>query len=514
MSSITHNLAQIFTHMRIIYSRPSGYLILLVLDAAIWLQRPDIVDFHNRVQDIPAHYIFDIYDFVIVGGGSAGAVMAARLSEVCSWNILLLEAGPDETYLSDLPMLYPTLQRSSIDWKYRTEPSNEACLAMKDNRCNWPRGKVLGGSSVLNAMMWVRGNKRDYDQWESFGNPGWGWEDVLPYFVKLENMKDPKFRDKPYHGKDGPIQVEKFANHSYLRDVYMEAARELKLLNKHGEVNGPDQHGFSIIHGNLKNGLRCSTAKGYLRPASKRKNLHISLNSFVEKILIDEKTKRAYGVLFKKEGRRYYVVASHEVILSAGAINSPHLLKLSGVGPRDELKKHEIDVIHDSPGVGENLMDHVSAGGGTYLVSNPISNATLSYVVPQLMRTSSMAEFVLQDKGILKAMPACEVMGFINTKYNDPKLDWPDIQIFFVSYSDVNDGGLYSIKGSGISDKYYADNFEEFIYRDSFMILPLLMRPKSRGRLLLQSKFPEDKILIYANYFKDPRDLDVMVKME
>lgn len=477
--------------------------------------RPDIVDWDARVYDIPSHQLYDIYDFIVVGGGSSGAAIAARLSEVKQWNVLLLEAGPDETYLADVPMTFATLQQSELDWKFQTQKSNRFCLAMNDGKCNWPRGKVLGGGSVLNAMLYIRGNKKDYDQWEKQGNVGWGWKHVLPFFKKLEDMRDPEFREQhDLHGKNGPIGVERFRFSSPLVQFFLSAAKEINYLNPYKEMNGYSQTGFARPHGSIRNGLRCSAAKGYLRPASKRKNLHVSLNTFAEKILIDKKTKRAYGVVFNTDGRRFVVYAAKEVILAAGAIQSPQLLKLSGVGPEEELRKHRIDVIHHSPGVGENLQDHVAAGGNTYLIQNPKSNSTLSFILPRVVQTYTVREFIFNETGPLYANPFCEVMAFIHTKYANPKEDWPDVQIFFASLSDNSDGGLFGSKDGGISYDYYHDTFEPIIYRDSWMGVPLLMRPKSRGRILLNSADPQDPPLIYPNYFAERIDVATLVSLQ
>lgn len=166
------SLAGTYAALRILFSYGPGFLMLMLLDGSIWMQRPDIVDYKNRVRDIPTQHIYNVYDFIIIGGGSAGAVLASRLSEIPDWTVLLIEAGPDETYLSEVPLVFPALQQSDLDWKFQTEKSDNYCLAMNNGRCNWPRGKALGGSSVINAMLYVRGNRKDYDQWESFGNPG------------------------------------------------------------------------------------------------------------------------------------------------------------------------------------------------------------------------------------------------------------------------------------------------------------------------------------------------------
>lgn len=450
--------------------------------------------------------------FLQVGGGTAGTAMAARLSEISDWSVLLLEAGPDESYLSEVPVIFPTLQQSELDWKFKTEKSDKFCLAMNGGQCNWPRGKVLGGCSVLNAMLYVRGNKKDFDEWEELGNPGWSYRDVLPYFKKLEDMRIPELRDSPLHGKGGPITAEFYRYTSPLSEIYMEAAAEMNMLNPDNDLNGATQTGFSRSQGSLRNGLRCSGAKGYLRPARHRPNLHVSLHSMVEKILIDPRTKRAYGVLFTKDKKKHTVFASKEVILSAGAVQSPQILMLSGVGPRKELMKHKIRVIQDSPGVGENLQDHIAAGGGSYLIQSPIENSTLSIVMPKILDIDAIREFTFRERGPMYAMPACEIMAFINTKYQDPAEDRPDIQLFLASFADTSDGGIFGKKASGISDDYYAEVYEKFLYKDAFMILPLLMRPKSRGKILLKNKDPNTPPLIYPNYFDDPIDIKIMVK--
>ncbi|XP_058447534.1 oxygen-dependent choline dehydrogenase-like [Malaya genurostris] len=499
------------TLMRFVYTRPGSYALLLVLDSIIWLYRTDIVDYHNRVQDIPPQFIYDVYDFIVIGGGSAGAAVAARLSEVCSWNVLLLEAGPDETYLSDIPYLYPVLQRSNLDWKYRTEPNPNFCQGMENNQCAWPRGKVLGGSSVLNAMMYIRGNPEDYNEWESLGNVGWSWKDVLPYFIKMENVRDPKISNVSWHGTTGPVTVEQFKDRSVLMNYFFEAAKQMNETIA-DEMNGPSQNVFGPLHGSIRNGLRCSTAKAYLRPTWVRKNFHISLNSMVTKILIDPDDKRAYGVMFTKEKQKHYVLALKEVILCAGAINSPQLLMLSGVGPKEELKAHGINVIRDSPGVGKNLQDHVATGGISFLIQNPNNTGPLSISMTNSVNANSIRNLTFNNSGVFMNMPSCQVMGFINTKYQPVGSTRPDIQIFMSAQSELSDGGLWSAYGAALSNNYYAKNFENWEFHDAFLILPLLMRPQSRGYLKLRSKNPYDKIKIYPNYFAVRQDVNVIIE--
>lgn len=382
-----------------------------------------------------------------------------------------------------------------------------------DGVCPWPRGKVLGGCSVINAMMYVRGNRRDYDRWASIGNPGWNYDAVLPYFIKSEDMRDPGLAQSSFHGTHGYLTIEPFRSISAIADMAMEAGRELGLLNPDNDVNGRTQSGFTRTQGTLRDGLRCSTAKAFLRPAAHRPNLHISLNSFVHKILIDPDTKRAYGVKFTRGDENYEVYASREVILSAGSIQSPQLLMVSGIGPTIELMQHDIPVIQDAPGVGENLQDHISIAGAVYLIENPFSDQTFSYIVPKIINMETAREFAINKTGPLYAMPASEIMAYINTKYQNPEYDWPDLQIFFTAYSAIADGGLFFQRGSGITFEYYAQIYESLIYKDSFMIVPLLMRPYSRGRIILNSANAKDRPIIFANYFSDPRDLNIIVSV-
>jgi len=219
------------TMLRFVLTSIPSLAIIIMLNEGIKQYRPDIVDQDNRAHSISLNELRDEYDFIIVGGGSAGCALAARLSEVPHWNILLIEAGGDEPLLIDVPQLYPAFQRSPWDWLYRTEPSDRYCLAMQYQQCNWPRGRVLGGCSSINAMMYIRGNRKDYDHWAQLGNEGWNYDSVLPYFKKMEDIRVPGFERNFYHGHGGPITVERYRFPSPLIDVFMEAASELGVVS-------------------------------------------------------------------------------------------------------------------------------------------------------------------------------------------------------------------------------------------------------------------------------------------
>ena len=228
---------------------------------------------------------------------------------------MLLEAGGDETEISDVPALAAYLQLGKLDWKYKTEPQpGVACLGHTNQRCNWPRGKVMGGSSTLNYMLYVRGNRRDYDNWEAEGNPGWGYDTVLHYFKKSEDNRNPYLAATKYHGVGGYLTVQEPPWRTPLATAFIEAGVEMGFENR--DANGEFQTGFMLPQGTIRRGSRCSTSKAFLRPIRRRKNLHIAMHAHVTKLMIDPKTKAVYGVKFRRHGKMWVVKARKEVILS------------------------------------------------------------------------------------------------------------------------------------------------------------------------------------------------------
>ncbi|XP_076378044.1 glucose dehydrogenase [FAD, quinone] [Megalopta genalis] len=489
--------------------------IFILLQLLIVLFRPDIADRENRVKPVSPLNLRNEYDFVVVGAGSAGSVIANRLSENGNWTVLLVEVGLDEPEITDVPLAFAIPEFTPYNWQFKTEPSKNYCQAMNKQQCNWPRGRVLGGSSVLNAMLYVRGNKRDYDNWEKQGNPGWDYDSVLPYFKKSEDMRIEEYKHSPYHHTGGYLTVEHFRYQTPVIKYLVKATTELgyELL----DVNGPTQTGVTNSQGTLRDGLRCSTAKAFLRSASKRKNLDVSILSTVEKILIseDDDSKRAYGVEFRVGLISHTVTAKREVILSAGAIQSPQLLMLSGIGPKDHLDGIGVKTVHDAPGVGENLQDHVSIGGLLYLMDPPANYTGKDPFTFNLFKSvteKDVTDFALEGRGTLYALPICEAMAFINTKYANKTDDYPDIQLFLTSVTDANDGGVFLSQIGNVKDDFYAEMFENIIYKPSYSAVPLLLRPRSRGYVKLRSSNVYEHPIIVPNYFQDPHDLNVLIE--
>ncbi|XP_078051782.1 glucose dehydrogenase [FAD, quinone]-like, partial [Augochlora pura] len=506
-------LAGWLTSLRIGITTVFEIPILILLEVMILLYRPDIGDYQSRVKPMSVLNLRDEYDFVVIGAGSAGSVIANRLSENGNWTVLLLEAGSNEPEISDVPLMTTLMQSTPQNWRFKTEPSKEYCQAMNDRQCNWPRGKVLGGSSVLNALLYVRGNKKDYDNWEKLGNPGWNYDSVLPYFKKSEDMRIEEYENSSYHQTGGYLTVEHFRYRTPVENYIVKAVTEVGYNIV--DVNGPTQTGVTYSEGTLRDGLRCSTAKAFLRPASKRKNLDVSIHSTVEKILISEEVdaKTAYGVQFRVGLINHKIRAKREVILSAGTIQSPQLLMLSGIGPKDHLNATGLHTVHDAPGVGQNLQDHVSIGGMIYLV-DPATNYTkedpFAYNLFKSYTEKAVKDFAINHTGIMYSLPLVEAMAFINTKYANETEDHPDIQIFLSSMSDVSNGGLFIKSTMNIKDDFYAYMYENIIYKTSYTGYPLLLRPRSRGYVKLRSGDVNDHPIIVPNYFQDPHDLNVL----
>ena len=353
-------------------------------------------------------------------------------------------------------------------------------------------------------MLYVRGNRRDYDHWAELGNSGWSYEDVLPYFIKSEDNQEAAMIRSRFHGTGGYLTVQNPPYQTPLARAFVASGVELGY--QHTDTNGASQSGFSFVQGTLRRNARCSTAKAFLRPARKRDNLQISLYSRVLKVLIDSNTRRAYGVRFERNGVIYTAMASKEVILSAGAIGTPQILMLSGIGPADHLESLGIDVIANLS-VGDNLQDHVSNGGMVFLVDQPVS-----FLSKRVFNVPSLIKYGMNRETPLSTLGGVEGVGFVKTKYADTDDDWPDIQFHFVGASPVSDGGTKVRYAHGVIESTWNQYYQPIVNKDTFQIIPTLLRPKSTGYIRLRSIDPYSSPIIDPRYFQDPRDVKVLVE--
>lgn len=438
--------------------------------------RKNLIEFREDPQ-FGNKKILDEYDFIVVGAGAAGATVARRLAEVSEWNILLLEAGGEESMITAIPSIAHYLQFTNYNWAYRTEEEPHACKGLINKTCPWPAGKGIGGSTIINHNMYTRGNVRDFDRWAEAGNPGWSFEDVLPYFMKNEDINIPELKRSPYHGVGGPMPISYIPLKSKLMEAFLESASEVGM--RVGDYNAPGSHGvFSRIQSTTLDGKRVSSAKAYLR--ENLRNLHIVEFGYVTRILIDNSTKSAYGVEFVKNKRQRKVLAKKEVILSAGTFNSAKLLMLSGIGPKEHLESKGIQVVNDLR-VGDNLQEHPAFVGLGFVI-----NETISFVPDRVYRNIIQESFKEYERGSWLSTLPCEGVGYVKTKYNQNAGDLPDIEYIFASFSLAGESGLgFSMgrRSMGVPDKLYYETYKGALSKDSWTIWLMLMYPESRGQV-------------------------------
>jgi choline dehydrogenase len=417
------------------------------------------------------------FDFIIIGAGSAGATLAARLTENNQFSVCLIEAGGKDTSpFIHIPFGLAFLSRmTNLGWEYDTEPQSQ----LNDRSLFWPRGKVLGGSSSLNAMCYIRGVPEDYDRWNDMGAKGWDWQTVLPYFKKSEKQQH---GESEMHGADGYLSVSDLRHTNPLSSTFVDAAEQIG-LSKVTDFNGPDREGLGFYQVTQENGQRCSTAKGYLTPALTRSNLTLLTKALVEKIQIIDGV--ATGVKLQLDGQSIELTANKEVLLSAGAINSPQILMLSGVGPKEHLAENGIKVKVDLPGVGQNLQDHLDIIVQHHCKNRDSYSISLALIPRYIKNTFN---YLFNRQGIFTSNVA-EAGGFDKTQY---AADIPDIQYHFLP-AILLDHGRTTAFGYG------------------FGVHVCGLYPKSRGEIRLRSNKPNTPAVIDPHYLEHLDDQKVMI---
>ncbi len=424
------------------------------------------------------------FDYIIVGAGSAGCVLANRLTENGRYSVLVLEAGgSDNRFWIQTPIGYgKTFYDPSVNWMYMTEPDPGI-----NSRCSyWPRGKVLGGSSSINAMVYIRGQAADFNNWQDLGNPGWGWQDVLPYFKKSETYSE---GGDDYRGDRGPLYVNNASSDYHpLCHTFIKAAKQSG-FDFNPDFNGESQEGVGFYQINTKNGRRMSAARAYLHPARRRANCHVETHAQVTRVLF--KNKHATGVEYQRGGETLIASANREVIISAGSINSPQLLQLSGVAAKELLSGHGIPVILDAPQVGQNMQEHL--GYTHYYKSNvPTLNNQL---YPWWGKLLAGIQYVLTHRGIL-SLSVNQAGGFVKSNPDRPR---PNLQLYFAAIT-------YTTAPAGTRPLMAPDPYPGLLNSIS------QLRPRSRGSIKIKSSDPFESPSIMPNYLSAEEDVTEMLE--
>ncbi|XP_074603998.1 L-sorbose 1-dehydrogenase-like [Brevipalpus obovatus] len=448
------------------------------------------------------------YDYIVVGGGGAGSIVAARLSEIPENKVLVLEAGGEESGFSRIGNehnLY--LNSENHHWHYEAEPEKFYARGIKGNRASPSAAKMLGGCSSHNRLLWNRGDPLDYDRWAQLGAKGWAFVDIFPYLIKsegvvLDEIGSTAF-DRGYHGTKGPVRLTGSVNPGLFSRSLIKGAQEVGF--PFGDNNGRNFNVFAYSWNNLYNGSRVSMASAYLGPASSRPNLDILINALVYRVNFDE-NKRAIGVTFEKDGKVQQARARKEVILSAGTYASPQILMLSGVGPKKELQKHKIPVVVDLPGVGQNFQDHPK-GNFLFTMEN---NETQVYIEPESY-IKGAKDFKRSRTGVFASLSG-RIQGHFRTKYAlDSRPDgaveiYPGLDGTFES--NIINGYIQELTDE-VNEKYYVPQS----YKQGFLIELFCHRTLSRGEIRLKSADPHDSPIFLNRFFQVKRDLEVMVEV-
>ncbi|XP_035775487.1 glucose dehydrogenase [FAD, quinone]-like isoform X3 [Anopheles albimanus] len=451
----------------------------------------------------------DEYDFVIVGAGSAGSVLANRLSENPDWKVLLLEAGGDPPMESEIPVMLGFLQNSPVDWVYHATSRNDrACRASGAKGCFWPRGKMLGGCGASNAMVYMRGNARDYDSWEARGNSGWGWSSVLPYFIKSEDNQDARIAsDSRFHGVGGYLTVATASDRTDAVLRLMTEAVQEAGYQRLEDFNADTHIGFGLMQRTIRNGTRCSPAKAFLVPVKDRPNLHVIKHAQATRIVFDDSRRSVVSVEMLINGSDHLSVpVRREAILSAGAINTPQLLLLSGVGPKDDLQALNIPLVADLP-VGRRMQDHLTVP--IFYRIRPLQTATTNDDDPHLEMMTDAFEYLMRHSGPLASRGIDGFVGFVNTANTSEP--YPNVQ-----YHYVHSRRRTGLASSLVRGMELRESIAEVLERanaetDLLVIFAVLLNPKSWGSIRLRTAQALDKPTIDAGYLEHPDDVKQLI---
>ena len=453
----------------------------------------------------------DEFDYIIVGAGSAGCVLANRLSELKNVSVLLIEAGGVDSHRDlHIPLSHFNLQGTSVDWQFQSTPQRHSSHAMLSQKSQWPRGKVLGGTSSINSMIYSRGHPQDYDSWEKNGAKGWGWSDVLPYFIKSENYRGND--GKPGHrGYSGPLIVEKPQYVTEVAKIFRNALQELGI-----PMSGSDGTSHPGAHATMQTtnkGRRWSTASAYLHPARYRENLFVLTHTHVRQLELNGNLVEGVLVVNAGEeviGREKFYRARREVILSAGTIGSPHILQLSGIGPLKHLKAAHINVVKDLP-VGKNLQDHLMLPL-SHKIENISPEECICFTEPCATSPIALAKYLLLHQGMSTITPI-EMNWFANSDNLFDNKSRSDLQIIFVGglFDQVSTLHITNV-GSHMASVTFGRQYFDGSPINGFMIFPILLGPKSVGELWLEPHNPLMYPNINPNYLEHPEDVEVLLK--